>query len=153
MNLRPLEPHSSALPDCATSRRGDVDRRRQMPCQQKHHIFFRMSISGLLCQTWQAPPGRQEPCHEPTTCQQLWHGGWRHMSPTGISGQEIAAPCIPAVLPTASLPPVEIKHECLPHHPEPREEDSTRSQGQIPQKQKRDPRFRRSLGVSVFWSG
>ena len=40
MNLRPLEPHSSALPDCATSRREDVDRRRQQACQQKHPVFL-----------------------------------------------------------------------------------------------------------------
>ena len=49
MNLRPLEPHSSALPDCATSRREDVDRRRQQACQQKHPVFFTNSATGPLC--------------------------------------------------------------------------------------------------------
>ena len=56
MNLRPLEPHSSALPDCATSRREAVDRRRQQACQQKHPVFLQTAPP--------APCGKgQEPRH------------------------------------------------------------------------------------------
>lgn len=48
MNLRPLEPHSSALPDCATSRREKRDTRNRGGCQSIFWIgsFFSLRDPG-----------------------------------------------------------------------------------------------------------
>ena len=179
MNLRPLEPHSSALPDCATSRREDVDRRRQQACQQKHPVFLqtappapcaekgknasRSARSGLLPGTEgeRGLPGRS---HAPPRCHTRWMDGG-HKAACGIS-QPIRRQDLPPLAAMCERPSIRLGAVYPPLRLVPATRMvTTRAPGTIwhrtrgkawafcPAKQKRDLRFRRSLGVSVFWSG
>ena len=177
MNLRPLEPHSSALPDCATSRREDVDRRRQQACQQKHPVFLqtappapcaekgknRVTVCALRPSARygrRAGTSRPQPC--PTALSYPMDGG--HKAACGIP-QPIRRRDLPP-LAACERPSIRLGAVCPPLRLVPATRMvTTRAPGTIrhrtrgkawafcPAKQKRDLRFRRSLGVSVFWSG
>ena len=176
MNLRPLEPHSSALPDCATSRREDVDRRRQQACQQKHPVFLqtappapwaekgknRVTVCALRPS---ARYGRSAGTSRPQPCPAAlpypldgWRaqGGLRHPAAYTASGPATAGCHVrKAIDPAGSGMPSAPPCARHPHGHDPGARHRTRGKAWAfcPAKQKRDLRFRRSLGVSVFWSG